>query len=135
MHAEPADAADAVAPADVASTAAALADQWASTIIIMGIGIGAIVVFIKFWPLLSNAVAIGNALLALPRLIEKVDRIEKEVLPNHGSSFRDDFTTFASATNERFASLEGSNLSQHMKLNSMTGAVDDVRNAVAPPKE
>lgn len=43
----------------------------------------------KSWPLISNFVAVINALVQLPTLIETVGDIQKEVKPNGGSSMRD----------------------------------------------
>lgn len=43
----------------------------------------------KSWPLISNFVIVVNALVQLPKLIETVGDIKKEVLPNGGGSMRD----------------------------------------------
>jgi hypothetical protein len=49
----------------------------------------ALTVIYKAWPLISNFVAIINALAELPKLHETVKDIKKEVKPNGGTSLRD----------------------------------------------
>jgi predicted PurR-regulated permease PerM len=72
--------------------------QFVATVIIAIIVL--IMLFAKIWPMLTQAVEIGNTLGELPQTIERVekklehleatlDTVKMEVLPNGGSSLRD----------------------------------------------
>lgn len=54
--------------------------------------IGVVVVLVKVWPFVSNAVDIVDALVKLPDLAHKVDEIHHEVHYNNGSSVKDAVT-------------------------------------------
>lgn len=57
-------------------------------------------VAIKLWPFISNAVAIVNALVALPAMAKQVSSIHHELHPNGGTSMNDALRRVETTTGE-----------------------------------
>lgn len=59
-------------------------NEYGPTIFLFAVALGFLFIVYKSWPLISNFVIVVNALVALPALMETVEKIQKEIIAEDG---------------------------------------------------